>query len=56
MVSEQMKEKRENMTFATYYDNCVKYERTVNFNERIKMGELLNVMLNSQLTILKSIY
>lgn len=36
------KEKHENAysTFATYYDSCVQYERTVNFNERVEMGNL----------------
>ncbi|XP_014481809.1 PREDICTED: uncharacterized protein LOC106748107 [Dinoponera quadriceps] len=40
-IARQMaSEKREiaHSAFATYYDSCVQYERTVNFNERVKMA------------------
>lgn len=43
MIKEQCnKEKGEKVTsiFATYYESCVQYEKTVNLSERIKMGKL----------------
>ncbi|EFN77756.1 Neprilysin-2 [Harpegnathos saltator] len=42
IARQMVKEKRENIhsPFATYYDSCVQYERTVNFNERVEMGKL----------------
>lgn len=40
ILGQMAKEKHENVhsTFRIYYDSCVQYERTVNFNERVEMG------------------
>jgi len=35
-----LKREYENSTFATYYDSCVRYEKIMNFSERVKIGKL----------------